>query len=281
VQKGLRNNWFKVVVLTLVVNLPCFATVSSSSCCIYNYYERDELYKNNFIYFLENGILKDVDYYIVIHGKSTVAIPKEENITVFYKENKGFDFGAYGYALSKMNKDYNYYFFINSSVKGPYLKDKSKKWTDYFIALFNKDVKVVGTSINVYDWDFFSEFDLKKIYGHSAPFAHVQSMFFAIDHEYLTILKGMNFFNEEELNDFGSKEKVIAHKEFGLSQHALQRKFNINCILSKYKNIDYRTVKKNFDPITNNGGDPYYKNSYFGATIDPFEVIFFKNARFN
>lgn len=222
-----------------------------------------------------------MDYYIVVHGKSTVEIPKEKNITVFYKENKGFDFGAYSYVLSRMSKDYNYYFFINSSVKGPYLKEKSKKWTDYFIPLFNKDVKVIGTSINIYDLNQFKEFDLKNIYKHNPPFIHVQSMFFAVDHEYLSILKAMNFFNEAELNNFTSKEEVIVYKEFGLSQYALQRNFNINCILSKYRDIDYRTVKKNFNPSTKHGGDAYYEDGYFGATIDPFEVIFFKNARFN
>jgi hypothetical protein len=48
-------------------------------------------------------------------------------------------------------------------------------------------------------------------------------------------------------------------------------------ILSKYKNHDYRTL----DNLEGNQGDPYMPGTYFGETIDKYDVIFFKNTRFN
>ena len=248
-------------------------------CCLYSYYEKDDKYKKNFEFFLSNAILEDVDYYIIINGDSTVEIPEKNNIRVFTRENKGYDFGAYSHALKNMEHIYDYYFFINTSVIGPYLdnREPSKDWTDYFIELFNNDsVKVVGTSINVYEFKQFGH-DLTELYGDKPVYPHVQSMFFCIKHDYLEYLNSVNFFNEEELND-KDITYVVAYKEFGLSQIALNKGWNINCILEKYRDLDYLQIDKN-ENVSSSGGDPYYKNSYFGKTIQEEDVIFFKNAR--
>jgi hypothetical protein len=248
-------------------------------CCIYAYYEKDNLYKNNFLYFLKNGILKNVDYYIVINGKCTVNIPKKENIIIYRRENKGYDFGAFSFVIKKITKNYNYYFFLNTSVCGPYLKNNNKEWINYFLDLFNKDVKIVGTSINIFPYDSYGGYDLNKIYNKKNPFIHIQSMFFCIDNEYFNYLNKINFFNENELNNAKDLEYIIAYKEIGLSQYALINNWNINSILSKYKDIDYRLVKIDFNNTSKNG-DPYYEKSYFGNDINKFEVIFYKNNRY-
>ena len=145
--------------------------------------------------------------------------------------------------------------------------------------MFNKDVKIVGTSINMCTFDSFTGYDLSKIYNKKKPFAHVQTMFFCIDNEYFNYLNKINFFNEYELNNSLKLGYIISHKEIGLSQHTLQNNWNINCILPKYKDIDYRLVNKDFNN-TSQKGDPYYKKSYFGNDIDKYEVIFYKNNRY-
>ena len=248
-------------------------------CCIYSYYEKDELYKNNFNFFLKEGILNNVDYYIIINGDSSVNIPDRDNIVVYKRENKGYDFGAYSYAINKLDKTYDYYFFINTSICGPYFeKDKEHKdWIYYFLDLFNEDVKVVGTSINICREKLREKYNLIEIYNRY-PLSHVQSMFFCIDNEYFNYLNNINFFNEDELNNAIDMHYVIVHKEIGLSQHAINNNWNINCILSKYKNIDYRILNKDINNTSFNG-DPYYKNKYFGEDIDKYEVIFYKNNR--
>ena len=247
-------------------------------CCLYAYYEKDELYKNNFKYFLENGILDNVDYYIIINGKCTVEIPEKTNIIIYKRENKGYDFGAYSYGLNRIDKEYSYYFFINTSVSGPYLRDNRKPWTKYFLDLFKKNVKLVGTTINIFSVDKFNLYNLKDIYKKNKPFSHVQTMFFCIDSEYLNYLKSIDFFNEDDINNMSQIEEIIAKKEIGLSQHALNNGWNINCILPYYKDIDYIKLDKDINP-TSETGDPYYKNAYFGNTISKYDVIFYKNNR--
>lgn len=240
--------------------------------CFYAYYEKNEDYKNNLIYFLENGILDHVDYYIIINGNSSVTIPEKENIKVLYRENIGFDFGAYSYGIKQLSKPYDYYFFINTSVCGPYGDYLKKDWTIPFINLFHKDVKVVGTSINM-----CSDGGYEGIYKKPPPYSHVQSMFFCIDNEYFNYLTNQHFFNEEEMNK-ADMAYTITYKELGLSLHALNNGWNINCILSKYKDLDYRTLKNDINP-TSMSGDPYYSGAYFGGNIQKEEVIFFKNNR--
>ena len=253
---------------------------SNKICCIYAYYEKNDLYRNNFKYFLDNAILNDVDYYIIINGKCSVKIPNKNNLKVYYRENKGYDFGAYSYALKEINKSYNYYFFINTSVRGPYLKDSSKKWTEPFLELLNNDTKLAGTSINIFAKKLIkNKYNLTNIYKKDAPYIHVQSMFFCIDNEALQFLKNVNFFNEEEMNNATDIQYIIAYKEIGLSQILLKNNWNINCILPKYKNIDYRKLKEDINSTSLNG-DPYLRNKYFGNTINKYDVIFFKTNRF-
>jgi hypothetical protein len=252
---------------------------SNSICTLYAYYEKNDLYKDNFTYFLNNGILDNVDYYIIINGECTINIPERSNITLFKRENKGYDFGAYSYAIKNIKREYNYYFFINTSVCGPYLKDSNKPWTSYFLELFNDDVKVVGTSINILTSNTFSsKYDLTNFYNKNPPYSHVQSMFFCIDNEYYQHLKNINFFDEDTMNNENNIKYIIVTKEIGLSQIALKEGWNINSILSKYKNLDYRVINEDINNTSRNG-DPYYPKSYFGEDIDKYEVIFYKNNR--
>jgi hypothetical protein len=244
-------------------------------CVIYNYYEKDELYKENFKYFLNNGILDNIDYYIIINGTCTVELPKSNNVFIYYRDNIGYDFGAYSYIIeNKLNKNYDYYFFLNTSVKGPYLKNKNKKWYEYFIELFNKNVHLVGTSINICTNEEICLYD--KEYNKKVN-PHVQSMFFCLDSKYFNELKNENFFNEKEINKM-EFIKLIKEKEIKLSQIAIEKGYNINCILSKYTNIDYININQDINPSSGNG-DPYFKNAYFNQTIDPYEVIFYKTNR--
>jgi hypothetical protein len=246
--------------------------VNNKYCCIYAYYEKDNLYKSNFQYFLENGLLNNVDYYIVINGYHTINIPKRNNITILIRENKGYDFGAYSHVIKKLTKNYDYYIFLNATVKGPYNK---KNWLEIFLSLFTKDVKLVGSSIcytNINN-------KLKDIIVDKDNIYFVQTPFFIIKHDFLMYLNNLDFFNEDELNNITDLEYVIFNKEIKLSYLCYKFGGNINCYLEKYRNLDYR--KLNYD-INNSSfnGDPYFINSYFCNTIQPNDVIFYKNKRF-
>lgn len=243
-------------------------------CVIYNYYEKNDLYKSNFIYFLNNGMLEEIDYYIIINGMCSVNIPNINNINVYYRENIGYDFAAYSYIINnKLFKKYDYYFFINTSVSGPYLKNNNKKWYEYFIELFNEKVHLVGTSINICT---IKGLCIYKNYTKNVN-PHVQSMFFVLDYKYFNELVNENFFNEKEIINM-SFDELIRNKEVGLSSNAINKGYNINSILPKYKNLDYININEDINKNSVNG-DPYYKNAYFGETINPYDVIFYKTNR--
>jgi hypothetical protein len=95
--------------------------------CLYAYYEKNDDYKNNLDFFLNNGILDYVDYYFIINGNCSINIPEKDNIKIIYKQNTGYDFGAWSHALKKINDIYDYYIFINTSVIGPYLEKNGKR----------------------------------------------------------------------------------------------------------------------------------------------------------
>ena len=254
---------------------PFVGDLNNKICVIYNYFEKDELYKGNFRYFLENGLLDEIDYYIVINGSCSIELPTKSNISIYYRENIGHDFGAYSYIISnKLTKEYDYYILINTSVRGPYLKDSNKKWYEYFIDLFHDNVYLVGTSINICTHKELCLYDSN--YKRSVN-PHVQSMFVVIKKKYFNELVKENFFNEDEINNM-TFQKLIQEKEVGLSQKAIDKGYNINCILSKYTNRDYIHIDNDINP-TSAHGDPYFQNAYFGETIDPYEVIFHKNNR--
>ena len=255
-----------------------FKPIQNPKCvCIYAYYEKDEKYKENLRYFLNNGILDNIDYYIVINGSCTVTIHERSNLIVINRENKGYDFGAWNFCVNNfINKKYDYYIFLNTSVRGPYLNDNDTNWVKEFLKLFNtKDVKLVGTTISVYSnsGGYFDRTLLRNISNHNGPYTHVQSMFFILDDESFNYLKKLDFFKQ----DFYNFKDLIGNKEIGMTQLILKNNWNINCILPKYQNYDYRVVKQNFNPTCE---DPCMRGCYFGKSIDPYEVIFFKNNRY-
>jgi hypothetical protein len=259
-----------------------FNLIDNKLCCIFAYYEKNESYKHNLLFFLENGILNEIDYFIVINGPSTINFSSlnlnYKNIKLIYRENKGFDFGAYSHVVENiLQKEYDYYIFLNSSIKGPFLKDQNIKWYQPFLKLFNNNVKIVGTSINIYTNN--DDLNLNYLFGHKQPYTHVQSMFFIIDNEYFKYLNKINFFNEQKINNITNFIQLINEYEVGLSQYALINSWNINCILDKYKNLDYVNDIKHDINFSSISGDSYYTNAYFGGTIDPYDVIFFKTNR--
>ena len=250
--------------------------------CVYAYYEKNELYKENFQYFIEHGmLLETVDYYVAVNGECTVCLPlTKPNLTVIHRENKGFDFGAYGDVLTSASRDfsgYDFVFFLNTSVRGPFLPEgKESDWTESFIDIFKEDpsVKLVGTSINVLDSriPFLLPGDAKK-----PLHPHVQSMFFVLDREALDFLRREGFFALAKEGTM-SFLQAIARFEVGMSFLILENGWNISCLLPGYRGLDYRSIASQPNPSSKHG-DPYFKNAYFGKTILPTDVIFYKNNR--
>lgn len=235
----------------------------------YAYYETDTA-KYNFEFFVQKEIQlrSNIDYNIVINGHvCSVSIPSLPNVTVLKRDNVGFDLGAYNASLQHIDclgKKYDYYFFINSGAFGPVLPYYSNlflmnfHWSSVFINKITDTVKLVGTTIVC-----LPETDL----GGFGP--KVEGFCFLTDQLGLDILKreGSIF------RDHPNKTSAIVEGEYGISRTILKEGYSIDCMLKAYHGIDWRN-KKNWR--MNKNKHPSRKGTYFGFSIDPYEVIFHK-----
>jgi len=224
----------------------------------------------NVIYFLKKGYIKSpyIDYCFVINGQHTVNFPKEYNIKVIQRENSGYDFQGYYIGLISLKKNYDYYIFVNSSVRGPYVPVYTTqyfKWYQPMIDLLknNSKTKLVGPTINIQP-----PMDALKV---SQYLPHVQSYCFATDRECLQYLLLTHLWDKV----YNNKHDVIVHQEINMSTVILQHGWTINCLIPEYQSIDYHSR----DFCTSIHGDILWTKNELGRVIHPYESIFIKTER--
>ena len=124
------------------------------SVIIYTYY-KSSVANYNLAFFIKKELTykPNIDYIIVINGyeyHNNLKFPKLSNLTILRRENSGYDFSGHAHALRHLNiikKSYDYYFFLNSRVIGPFSRISHTNWTEFFINKINDRVKLVGTTI--------------------------------------------------------------------------------------------------------------------------------------
>lgn len=223
----------------------------------------------NLNFFLKHGLILDgsTDYYFLINGhKLSVNIPKHDNIKIIFRDNKNYDFGAYSELLLKNNftEKYDFFMFINDSVRGPFMYDWTKKlidWRYVFIQLLDNDTKIVGPTINNYNGK-----------------AHVNSECFMLDKKGMLICIEKKIFSNKQYDNIGL---VCQDCEVRMSQVILDKGYNIASLMLCYKGIDFRKYRNNKSLNVNirKSGDPLYNNKYHGINLNPYETIFFKSNR--
>lgn len=244
------------------------------------YYEKDEMSKDNLRFFLNNGLLDSVDHFFVINGECSVPIPNQKNVFVIRRENIGYDFGAFAYVIQKYDlSGYDYHIFCNTSVRGPFLPPMScnRDWTKRFIQLLDNETKLVGTTINIFSGSYYNSLNSKYFHSDRKLMPHVQTMMFVMDKECFNFLMAKNFFDLDRISKY-SFEELIALQEVNLSLLVLQNGWNIGCTAPRYQGVDYRKLEADFNPVSLSG-DAVYPGAYFGRTLDPYEVIFYKTNR--
>lgn len=204
---------------------------------------------------------EDIDYIIVINGYTTsIHFPTIPNLTIIRRENIGYDFGGHAHALQYIhqhNKNYDYYFFMNSGVFGP-IWDNNNHWSNVFIQKITDKVKLVGTSIVCLNSN-----------QHPIPGPRIEGFCFMVDSIGLTILENKKNIFCKHID----KRAAIVDGEYGLSTAIFQNGYTIDCMLPIYKNIDW-TNPKNHN--LNNNQHASRKNGLFGSSINPYDVIFHK-----
>jgi hypothetical protein len=237
------------------------------SVVIYAYYMTD-ISDYNLAFFVKKELTykKNIDYIIVINGHNyneSIQFPELDNLTIIKRDNIGFDFGAHNAGLEYIennNKMYDYYFFLNSGVIGPILPHyyKENHWSTIFINKINEDVKLVGTTIVCL-----------PIYDAGGYGPKVEGFFFMVDNIGLDLLKKQGNIFCDHVN----KHDAIVNGEYGLSNCILKNGYTIDCMLPRYQNVDWRD--KNNHSLNNNN-HPSRKNSFYGNSINPYDVIFHK-----
>jgi len=149
---------------------------------------------------------------------------------------------------------------MNSGVIGPIIPHyfTETHWTNIFIKKINERVKLVGTTIVCLPYTDAGGYGPK-----------VEGFFFMVDAIGLELLKKQQtiFCNHVD------KYNAIINGEYGLSNCILKNGYSIDCMLPKYQNIDWS------NPINynlNNNKHPSWKNSFYGHSINPYDVIFHK-----
>lgn len=225
----------------------------------------------NVRFFFRHGLIADprVDYVIVQNVPEwTRGHPIERNmeknigeskVSWIKRPNRGNDWGAYSEGIRSIDiQNYDFFVFLNSTMRGPFLPlyvDHVLHWTQLYTGKLSDTVAMVGATVN---------------YNRGAP--HVQSMLMVEDHRALEIHleKDIIFSTDRNVRKF---DLIKAH-EIGSSKVLLDEGYNISCMLSAYRDIDWRKVRPGAL-----GDDPWYNRAYYGYNVHPMECLFVKTNR--
>lgn len=226
------------------------------------YYQTPSTYLN-LLYFLRHGIVQTdrCDYIIVVHGESTVVFPP--TVKVLRRPNRGYDFGAHAAALASVNhREYDFFIFMNASVIGPLVEPPARptEWVDTIRERYRRrpDTGILGTTlVCLPPWDA----------GGEGP--RVEGFFWCVNLPRLELLLTEGTI----LRDHPTKRSAIVEGEYGLSRCMLRHGLNLDCLLRRYEGIDWR------DRSTWGANDrrhPSRAGSFYGGSVDPYEVMFHK-----
>ena len=241
----------------------------SNRLVLYVFSNTDAEYMNNLKFFVREGMVQDTftEYVIVINSDEDVVLPelKINNAWYIRHRNKCFDFGTFGYAMNKLDRrKYKYFIFMNSSVRGPFLPAYVRgkvRWEDLFIAKLNKDVKLVGATINCGGAK-------KEGSNEWRGNPHVQSYLMATDNIGLNLMLNAGVFTcYDKISD------TIFHSELGSSKAILDAGYQIDSFMTRYQGVRW-SDKRNWN--CNRNVNPYGVHMNDGITLEAMEVIFVK-----
>lgn len=245
---------------------------------IYHYFEKDASYRDNLLHFLLFGVLPELDYIFVMSGNYSVQLPELPNVRYCFTAPKKSDFGGYAQLINEgLNLDaYANIFFINSSVRGPFIPPYHQQaWYKVFLEQMQGDIGLVGSSICTLKEDFRHSINYQARYGGHPPYSHIQTMSYVLRKEVLAKLIEDGFYREDRDS---TKTLAIEDYEIHLSQLVLKQGWNLRCLLPEFNSIDYRLPHTNPNP-TSTVGDPNEVLGYFGRSAHPYETIFVKTNR--
>jgi len=217
-------------------------------------------YNNRVEYFINNCIFKDdkVDFIIICNNKN-INFSAPDYVKIIIRDNIGYDFGAWSHGLLDNNlyENYDKFIFVNSSVSGPYLRDKNIKWTDIYLNGLQNNVKLFGSTINT----------LPHILD-----PHVQSYIFSMEKETLEYLIICKIFSITEYSL--TFDDAIYNKEVRMSREILKKGGNIGSLLKQYNDVNFTKKISNVKLY-----DDIMYPQYRGILWDEYDLVFIKGNR--
>ena len=225
------------------------------------------IYNNRVKHFIDNCIFYDenIDFIIISNDKNNVFdVP--DYVTIFFRDNIGYDFGGWSDALLTNNlyTKYDNFIFVNSSVIGPFVPSYYKnKWTDIYVNGLSDNVKLFGSTINT----------MRDPLNRS----HVQSYIFSMNKTTLKYLIDCEIFSV--INYANTFDDAIWNKEILMSRKIIQNNWNIGSLLINYKNVDFTFSNKKPEEYNIQFLDDIMNECSKNVLWNIYEVVFIKGNR--
>jgi len=246
---------------------------------LYQYFEKDQNYRDNFAHFMAFGYRKDLQFVVILSGDHSIELPQAPNIKYLSTPNRNYDYGAFAHALkADVNLDsYKNVIFINSSMRGPFLSPMAgpKSWADLFIEGLTDEVALFGPTICILDPKSSHAKLFAKRHPGMPSLAHVQTGAYAMSVQTVKRLLAEGFYDNETQM---TRQQAITDYEMLLSQKILTTGKNISSLVPEYRRVDYRTSTRDFNPWSPNG-DIWHRVALMGRTVHPYETLFAKSNR--
>jgi hypothetical protein len=219
------------------------------TCVLYTF----DAINNNFIYFIEHGVFECPDVtFIIICDHTNIIYPKIPHYVIQIVRKHGSNyFNSWLQGLESINASlYDHFIFISGKVIGPIIPNYyTNDWVTIFTQNINKEVKLFGSYINVYD---------KPI---------VNADIFCLD------LTGIRICCRERIFYYESKE-TFQQREERMSVELLKNNYNIGCLFPLYEKVDFRII--NSYPLI----DDYMESDKLSKmNISPYDLIFIQTNK--
>lgn len=271
----------------------------------YSYFEKDDVQKSNFEFFLALGTLppptnKRFHWVFVISGETCTPCKKllpelkktegdaaslgkigvkevyeSSHITLLYRsENVGMDIAAHNITLEYLaqkgsRRSYKYFIFLNSSIKGPFFPSWTAAdwhWSYAYLERFKGNVHAVGSSLVC----------LPSV-DAGGPGPRLESWAFAVDQDGLRVCLNQGVFHIRSCKlCVNGDQGIVVGGEYGITTGMFKEGYNVATLMSKYaKDIDW-TNPQHWH--CNNNVHPSRHATYDGISFHPYETIFVKSS---
>ncbi|WIA10790.1 hypothetical protein OEZ85_010958 [Tetradesmus obliquus] len=244
---------------------------------LYAFSYTDPEFLHNLEYFIKEAVIGDTvaDHVIIVQeGPELERVPLPElpaHAKYVHHQNECYDWGTYGWLLLRSGmvdiSAYKFFFFVNSSVRGPYLPAYARgrmHWMSAFTSRLTGSVKLVGSTISCEGSPLHGQ---QKGRWRRNP--HVQSYAVATDKVGLHLLIA----DRRVFACHKDRWDTIFYSELGSSKAILDAGFNIGCMMLRYQGVDWRDPG-NWD--CNARLTPTGEYGCDGTSLDPLEVMFAK-----